>query len=801
MGTMHGGFPKDGVIDSPLGKTTVDSQGAAVSGVRMDVSRAYAGIPALLQKVIDEKDAASWKEIACKIDYIYDNLDHSLAGLDRETGFGVEVRAQVGSGKKLFFKPNLVSPMVIDWRTHGEDLAGAPICTEWPLVAALMRWFHDRLEISYHQMALGEAATATFIAAALYSRICGGSISTEAVFEGRSGDFYGGWGFYFVRRYLSDCHSSSHEDDPMKGYEDSVAGRFIPPGKAGDRLMVYDLNKIQDDPSKGRTVPVPDGANFQEITLHKVIVGGDPRDPDDRKDYPGCVMVNVPKLKIHFQDLITNAVKNLGIGLYPTLCGPKDSQDHALWKYSCPSTSIPNYKGRLPHMPWVFKIDEATNLPVKDENGEVVLVRTAGMSGTQADVIRAVQGQNVFMLHVVDAIEMINLNHSDGNLAARIPEGYIWSSLDCVAVDLLCARYCCKTVSMSESLKLREEKGWPTEFVRHVPVTRIEGRNIVTAEGLDSPLFRYNLYRYAEKRGVGQQMYHVVGWDSLTASPLASVAGHLGRVDNLQFLELITQTMYYNPGCILWDLQETIFSYARAHDALTGSSLLNEFLDNFDENHDGVIDYDENGRKGFWMHAFHILAQGLDLQVTERFGDLKGGFYIASNHSLKPAQKDWHPQGHDFAREYLLVWTANAAHAMSQSEVLNEDRFVQGMTWGKGRWPSWQTATHMLFTGTIYGSHLAGSVSLGSVYGATFCYADKAFNGGAYTGPGEVTSDPNSIHAYFDAVSRGAPSLDFTLYVPVGYGSLEGVRIPNVEETEDPGRIFTAHFNGGMEVW
>ena len=96
---------------------------------------------------------------------------------------------------------------------------------------------------------------------------------------------------------------------------------------------------------------------------------------------------------------------------------------------------------------------------------------------------------------------------------------------------------------------------------------------------------------------------------------------------------------------------------------------------------------------------------------------------------------------------------------------------------------------------------LAGSVSLGSVYEATFCYADKAFNGGAYTGPGEVTSDPNSIHAYFDAVSRGAPSLDFTLYVPVGYGSLEGVRIPNVEETEDPGRIFTAHFNGGMEVW
>ena len=67
-------------------------------------------------------------------------------------------------------------------------------------------------------------------------------------------------------------------DDPLMGYEDSVAGRFLPPGRAGDRLMVYDLNKIQDEPSKGRIVAVPDGANYQEITLHKVIVGGDPGD-------------------------------------------------------------------------------------------------------------------------------------------------------------------------------------------------------------------------------------------------------------------------------------------------------------------------------------------------------------------------------------------------------------------------------------------------------------------------------------------------------------------------------------------
>ena len=155
-------YPKGAVVDSPLGKKQVDSEGAAISGVRMDVSRAYAGVPGLLQKVINDNDAAAWTEITNKIDYIYDNLDYSLAGLDRETGFAGEVQAQIRSGKKLLFKPNLVGPTVIDPVTHGEDL-GAPICTEWPLMAALMRWFHDKLDLSYHQMALGEASTSTFL--------------------------------------------------------------------------------------------------------------------------------------------------------------------------------------------------------------------------------------------------------------------------------------------------------------------------------------------------------------------------------------------------------------------------------------------------------------------------------------------------------------------------------------------------------------------------------------------------------------------------------------------------------------
>lgn len=115
---------------------------------------------------------------------------------------------------------------------------------------------------------------------------------------------------------------------------------------------------------------------------------------------------------------------------------------------AAPPSATPSFKAKLPHMPWVVEMDTAANLPVKDENGAYAATRTAGMPGTQADVIRAVQNQQVFMLHVSDAIDTINLNHQPPRgIAVRVPpEGYIWASLDCVALDHLCSRYCFKTV-------------------------------------------------------------------------------------------------------------------------------------------------------------------------------------------------------------------------------------------------------------------------------------------------------------------------------------------------------------------
>ncbi|HUV45043.1 MAG TPA: DUF362 domain-containing protein, partial [Dehalococcoidales bacterium] len=607
-------FEKGMKVESSIGVLSTDTSGSPVAAVRMEPGRAYAGMPVLLQRVIDEDSAEAWEEIKGRIDYIYAGLGYALGKLDEETGFTASVKAQVKQGKKLLFKPNLVAPLCIDPATHGEGM-GHTTCTEWPFMAALMRWFHDKMDISYHEMALGEAASATSAVGVLFSLQYneGKRITTEAVMEGRSGDFYGGWGFYFVRRYLAESHDVSHADDPMKGYQESVSGEYLPPGRAGDRLLVYDLNRLYDNASKGRVVSVPDGANFQEITLHKAIVGGDPADTEDMKDYPGCVLVNVPRLKIHAQDLLTNAVKNLGIGLYPQEAPCNDGSGKRRWLYGSPDP-VPGMKTELPHMPWIPQMDDETGLPMRNEKGEYIVTRTRGMPGTQADVIRATQDQGVFMVHVVDAIEAVNISHQ--GMGVRVPEGFGLASLNMVALDVMCARYCFKTVPIVEARQTQKERGLPTEFFHRVPIARIDGKNIVTDEDIDSPLFRYGLYRYMEERGVGRQQYYVVGWDTVTEMPMASLEGHLGRVDGKEFHELITTTMYYNSACMLWDMQPTVLSWAEASDRLTGSSLLKEIMDGYDENGDGVIDYDENGRKGHWTPVMRFATAAGGLTAT-----------------------------------------------------------------------------------------------------------------------------------------------------------------------------------------
>lgn len=790
-------------VESPIGRLSIDTAGSPVAAAKMDPAQAYVDVPELLRRFIDESSTDAWEQIKERIDYIYANLDHALGRLNEETGFKEKVKQQVKEGKKLLFKPNLVNPMAIDRLTHGEGL-GNTACTSWPFVAALMRWFHDNLDITYYEMTVGEAASATSVMAGVLSMMSGNAvdITTEAVIEGKCGDLYGGWGFYFVRKYLADAHDPSHTDNPMNGYDESVSGEYLPPGRAGNRLMVYDLNRIQDIRSKGRDIPVPDGANYSEITLHKAIIGGDPADPEDIRDYPGCVLVNVPKLKMHAIDLLTNAIKNLGIGLYPMQVANDDDPKSTRWKYAFPFKQYPGMKTEIPHAVWISRMDDDSGLPVRNEKGEYIVTKTAGMSGTQADVIKATENQRVFMLHVVDAIETTNIDHTGMGMGQKVAEGYAFASLDPVALDLFCARYVLKTLPLQEARRLQKEKSLGTDFLQKVPVAKSDGKNIVTEEGIDSPLLRYNLYKYVESRGLGQQRYYVTGWDAVEKAPLASVEGHLGRIDDgARFCELITSSLYYASMCILWDLQKTVLSYAKASDSLTGSSYYQELLNAFDENGDGVIDYDESGKNGFWASAIRLSANNMPLMMTADTQERLRGQFLSGAMMLKYTDENWNPQGHNFLKQSRQMSAPVVALMMSQIDMESPDILFPDITWGKGKWPSLQLAGYVSTGSSIYGMGFPMGVGLLSLYGYAFQYADITLNGGGYTGGLGQDSEPEAANNYIKAVADGATPLNFTLYIPIGYGSSVGISIPNVEETDDPEKILTAHFNGGQEAW
>jgi len=107
-----------------------------------------------------------------------------------------------------------------------------------------------------------------------------------------------------------------------------------------------------------------------------------------------------------------------------------------------------------------------------------------------------------------------------------------------------------------------------------------------------------------------------------------------------------------------------------------------------------------------------------------------------------------------------------------------------------------------MYSSILYGAPSPEQMSINSLYGLAFCYADKTENNGKYTGSvDQMISDPQALHSYFSALATGADPLSFTFYVPSGYGTLENLNIPNVEETSDPEKILTAEFNHGKEKW
>ncbi len=636
---------KDATLNSETGGYEMDSKGSPIGVVRLEPNSSYCGVGKLLQGYINGSDSSAWEKIREKIDYTFEKLDLALAPLDRETGFGGEIRTRIGKGEKILFKPNLVSLFNIDPQTHGPD-RGSTACTEWPFVAALMRWFHDRLLIRYREMALGEAATTMSAAAGFFSMLHPNRerITTEAAIEGKNGDFYCGWGFYFVRKYLKEALCTGSDEDPMQGYEESLAGHYIPPGFAAGRLMVYDLNRIADNPSKGRDLDVPDGAFFRTITLHKAIAGGNPQDDSDRKAYPGCILVNVPKLKVHNVTLFTNAIKNLGIGLYPM---ESSRAGECRWDYSLPQGAPPGIKGGIPHQVWIAEMD-GKGFPIRDPNGRYIVKKTGGITAAMLDIIQAVRHQGIFMIHVVDAIETINLDHQGQGIGVKVPEGLIFSGLDPVAVDLFAARYLFSNVPLREAAASGLDDGFGGVFPQRVPLPILENGQIATREGYDSPLCRDRCLRTAEERGIGQGMYRVIGTDAVKGTPLVSVRGRLGRAEKGSFSEIFTGTLYFDIFKFPWDLQKTALQYFAAVDRLSGTRLHEEFLAAFDDDGDGWAGYEESGRKGSSGAALHLAGKSISLQGTDPFGYLKGPFLVKTT-LTKCSQESWNLPGHHFA--------------------------------------------------------------------------------------------------------------------------------------------------------
>jgi len=786
-------------IDSAAGAG--NNKGASALGVaRMDVDQSYKGIDPLLKCVIRHADDKAWKQIKAKIDYTYQHLDQALSALDKETGFLSQVRARLEGGQKLFFKPNLVNIETINPYTH-LPVPGTLATTEWPFVAAVMRWFHDKGEISYYRMSLGEAATVSTMLAAHYTHLKkkGRPVTTEATIEGRSDDFYGGWGFCFVRRYLAEASDRSLGDDPMQGLEESMGDSYLPPGMAKDKLLVYDLNRIADDPTKGREIPVPHGENFKTVILHKVIVGGDPSDPADRAQYPGCVLVNMPKLKVHNQALLTSAIKNLGIGLYPMLASRSDTCN-CRWEYASPYTPMPALKSGLPHQVWVPEMDPATCLPKKDADGTYMVKKTGGLTGTMLDIMRALTNLDIFMLHCVDAIEAVNRDHQGIGLGVAEPEGLVVAGTDIVATDLLCARYMFSNVGIAESEKAGLQDRFGGRFAQAVPMPRHNGTEIVTERAYDCPLARdYSLVR-AQQAGLGANAYYVVGGDGITGNPLASHRGRLGYRDKGAFHEIVTKALYSDVYKMPWDMQATFFGYLEAVDHVEGTALKKEFLDAFDEDKDGIVSYEEYGKRGLFGPSLLLTGLYLSKRGAQDESEVFRAFFAMMATNLRGSNPQWNEGGHDFCKEQFYGNVAVVAHIMSQMPKEKPDPFSPGLHWGNGKWPSFTLASVSYVHQILYGWKFPAQIAVFSLYGSAMAFADHQSNDRHFAGPVRGAPKPDAAQNYREAVREGIISpLDFTLFVPPGYGG--GGKVPNVRETSDPKEIFTAQFEGGNLRW
>jgi hypothetical protein len=690
-------------VDGPEGG------GALIGVVRLNPQLSYVGVPDLLEKHIKKQDETAWPEITEKINYTYKGLSNALTPVLMTENLKEGILADIKAGKKLFIKPNLVVPRTLDLAGDGTPGSRASVyaCTDWAFIAALMRFFHDDLGIRYYQMALGEAGTLMPAYSALLK------CTPEALIEGcgfkrpDGTPYHAGWCMNWIRKYLSETTKPlDPKDDPLNGYMDSIEGNYVTPGQAtrDGKLMVYDLNNAEWF-DRGRRVDVPDGGdNYKEgIVLHKAIVG----DPADPENYPGCVLVNAPILKVHAITIITNAIKNLGIGAWPMCAGNDSDAKTCDWLYSYPPDSPPGLKGGVPgwagtvpwrgggvyHDRWYVTEANEEGLPLK-----ITDKPNMGIDGTMVDIALAIQGQVPHMLHVVDAVNIIDIEHGGRGSGVPREEGLILASTDPVALDLLCSRYMFKNLP-------RDPKS-PDQFARSVPVPRYDAgaKAIITEPGVDHRVTRCKLFDYAARRRLGKVNYFVAGKDLTVATPAALVSkeGHFGRTEDGKFVDLVTQNLYFHQSNTLWDLQASALAYAKATDALTGSNYNDEFMV-LDEDGNGVIDDRECGKDGMWDCVVGLTGIGCSMMGK---GEVEPGIIFMNSRLLKFADPTWNTGKVAPLKTFLdTIAFPLALRLATDKQSSGADLFFGvsfGASDGKPKWPSLQFARYALEQSILY---------------------------------------------------------------------------------------------------
>ena len=99
---------------------------------------------------------------------------------------------------------------------------------------------------------------------------------------------------------------------------------------------------------------------------------------------------------------------------------------------------------------------------------------------------------------------------------------------------------------------------------------------------------------------------------------------------------------------------------------------------------------------------------------TERLKYLKAQFQ-AGTARIKSSDAQWNLERHDLMKEFSLGATCLIAMKMSQAEIEAQDPFFPGLTWGKGKWPSYKLASYTSLGIALYGSQFPNKIDFASL--------------------------------------------------------------------------------------